>query len=174
MPRKHRSSLKNALLSEWQSTGKLWLVVCTLLSLLAGVYFAVLSDGFAAYADFCLPDGAPPVFFLPFLWMLGFLLIGAAAGAVLSVKEKCFIYHKKRGLVFCVATFALMLVWAPVYFVLEFFFLGVLIICAAIALSLFTVLEFFTMRRLPAISMLFLWGWLLFLLYLNLATLFLN
>ena len=174
MSRKHHSSLKNIILSEWQSTAKLSVLICTILSLFAGVYFAVLSDGFAAYSAFCLPDGAPPTFFMPFLWIIGFILLGASAGAVVSIREKCFLPHKKRGLLLCAITFALMLIWAPVFFLLEFFFLGVLIICAAITLSLFAVLEFLTMRRLPAISMLFFWGWLLFFLYLNLAVLFLN
>ena len=174
MPRKHHSSLKNIILSEWQSTGKLYVIAFTLLSLIAGVYFAVLSDGFASYADFCLPDGAPPTFFLPFLWIMGFLLLGASAGAVMSVREKCYFRHKKRGLFLCALTFFLLLLWAPVFFLFEFFFLGVLIICVALALSLFAVLELLAMRRLPAISMLFFWLWLLFLLYLNLAILFLN
>ena len=174
MPRKHHSSLKNTLRSEWQSTGKLSVIVCTWLSLAAGVCSAVLSDGFASYSDFYLPDGAPRTFFLPFLWILGFLLLGASAGAVVSVREKYCFHHKKRGLLLCAATIMLVFLWAPVFFLLEFFFLGVLIICAAIALSLFAVLEFLAMRRLPALSMLFFWVWLLFLLYLNLAVLFLN
>ncbi len=174
MPRKHHSSLKNKILSEWQSTNKLSVLLCSLISLAAGVYCAVASNGFAAYAVLCLPDSAPPVFFLPFLWILGFLLLGVAVGSVLSVSEKCFLYHKRRGLLFSLITFALALLWSPVFFGLGFFFLGVLIICSAVVLTLFSVFEFFAARMIAGITMLFFWFWLLFMLYLNLAVLFLN
>ncbi len=174
MPRKHRSSLKNKILSEWQSTNKPAVIICTLLSLFTGIYCAVVSNGFAAYSVLCLPDSAPPVFFLPFLWIIGFLLLGIAAGSVIFVREKCFFYHKKRGLLFLFITYALTTLWSPVFFGGGLFFLGVLIICTSVAFSLFSVFELFAVRLIPGIAMLFFWAWLLFLLYLNLAILFLN
>ena len=174
MPRKRHSSLKNKILSEWQSTNKLCVILSTLISLVAGVYCAVASNGFAAYSLLCLPDGAPPVFFLPFLWIFGFLLLGVSIGSTLSVNEKCFFYRKRRGLLFSLITFVLTLLWSPIFWGLGFFFLGVLIICSAIVLTLFSVFELFSVRMIAGITMLFFWFWLLFLLYLNLAVLFLN
>ena len=174
MPRKHRPSIKNRIRSEWQNTNKFAVAVCTVISVLTGVYFAVLADGFASYPSFCLPDGAPPVFFLPFLWVVGFFLLGVSLGICASVKEKHCLYHKKRGLFFLLYTFVLVLLWAPVFFRFELFFIGIILLCSSIAFALFATLEILTTSRIASISMLFFWLWLLFLLYLNLAILFLN
>ena len=174
MPRKHRPSLKNRIRSEWQCTSKLTVSVCTVVAVLAGVYFAVLADGFASYPSFCLPDGAPPVFFLPFLWVWGFFLLGASAGICASVKEKHCLHHKKRGLWFILAVFATILLWAPVFFRFELFFIGIILLCIAIISTIFATLEILTTSRIASILMLLFWLWLLFLLYLNLAILFLN
>ena len=173
MPRKYHFSLKNKFLSEWQNTNKLAVSLCIITSLIISIYFALLSDSFSSYADFCLPDGAPPAFLLPFLWILGFLLLGLSAGSLFSIKEKCFRIRKKHGLLYVFSLFALTLLWSPVFFGGLFFF-GVLIICIASALTLFLILELFSLRLIPSVAMLIFWLWLLFLLYLNLAVLFLN
>lgn len=167
-------SLKNKLHSELCGTDIRAAAVFAALCLILGILSAFVSGSFDAYDELCLPEAAPPAFVFPIIWSVLYLLIGGATGLVVASCDRCLSVQKSRGLVYFFAMLALNLLWSPVFFGGEMYFVAFVIVCAIAALTFFTLLCYSNISVISTFIMLAYLIWVIFAAYLNLAILFLN
>ena len=174
MSRAKCKSIKCKIRSEWQCINITAVLIGAVVSLMLALMSACLCGRFDLYGELCLPDCAPASFVFPIVWSLLYILIGAAAGAVVSNCDRCLCVHKNRGLLYFAVMFILSLLFSPVFFGAGLFFCGFVILAGVTVLCFFVIICFCRIYFICGAAMFVFWLWLVFMLYINLAVLFLN
>lgn len=174
MGKRLRCSLKNKILCELSCVNFKVVIIFSVVCLILGILSAFVAGGFDLYGSLCLPASAPPSFVFPIIWSVLYLLIGAATGIVVLTCDKCYGVSKARGLLYFTVMFLLNLLWSPIFFGCQLFFVAFVVLCAMIVLTFFVILCYSNISFVCGLIMFIYQLWLLFAAYLNLAIIFLN
>ena len=120
------------------------------------------------------PSFTPPGFLFPIVWTVLYLLIGAAAGSALSIREPCAGDDKTRGILLFAVMIIFNYVWYPLFFCSFSFFAALIDIAAMIVLTYFIFIYFRRFCRICALAFIPYFLWLVFAFILNLAVILLN
>jgi len=142
--------------------------------LLCGILSAVSVGSFSLFSEIVRPRFTPPAFLFPIVWTFLYLLIGAAAGAVICQKERALDICRYRGLLLFVIMMVFNFIWAPLFFGARAFFAALCAIIMMILLTVFTIGYFYRIYKISAAAMALYLVWLIFAAYLNLAVIILN
>ncbi len=126
------------------------------------------------YRLFEKPPGAPPSFVFPIVWTFLYLLIGAAAGAVLCVKDRALAADKWRGLLLFGIMLVFNLIWSPLFFGMGAFFAAFLTVIVMIAATLCVISAFGRIFFVSTAAMVIYLIWLIYAAYLNIGVIVLN
>lgn len=117
------------------------------------------------------PDIYPEPKWFGIVWTALFTLMGVAVAII------CAAWGARRrtsAIIAFVVLFVLLMAWTPVFFALHQMTAALVLICVIIALTLLTIVLFWSVRRLAAILMIPLLGWVIFATVLNYEFLRLN
>lgn len=154
-------------------------LVCTLFCgiVLTVAYFVIRSITGSPYRmmlELGISDIMPPVWLFSLLQMLGFLVIGCAAGLVLGWKDSSCAVEKYRGALFFVLMAVIELCWYPTLFGGGLVFLCVLEAVLMTCLSLMVAYSFFRISGLSGILLSLHSIWIIYLLIFTCAVFFRN
>lgn len=145
--------------------------------LLLGFISAMISRNWSFglfYRLFEKPPGSPPAFVFPIVWTFLYLLIGAAAGAVVCVNERALAADKWRGLLFFGIMLVFNLIWSPLFFGAGAFFAAFLAIIVMIVATLCVISAFRRIFFVSTAAMTVYLIWLIYAAYLNIGVIALN
>lgn len=151
-----------------------FVLLLSLGSLLLGIVSALLGGGHSLYYHIRLPHFAPSAFAMWLVWTVVYLLIGAAAGLVVSAVQSCQIRFLKRGLIWWSIGLVLNLIWFPLFFGACAWLLALILIPAMIFFAFLTIRSFIRTSLLSAIIMVLYSGWLFICLFLQITVILCN
>ena len=169
-----KSKWAGKLRAEWCRIDLKCVIIGAVIVLLCGFLSALAGGSTEAFQKLIKPKGTPPAFLFPIIWIILYLLIGGAAGAIAGVKERSLEAAKYRGLFYFVLQMIVNFVWSPLFFGSGAYLIALLAIFAMILLTLMTILYFKRIYTLPAIAMGIYFVWLLYACYLNFGIVLLN
>ncbi len=149
-------------------------IIGAVLTLLIGFLSSLIGGSREAFEEAVKPKGVPPTFLFPIIWTVLYILIGSAAGAVWSVKDKALQEAKFRSLFSFILMMVFNFIWYPLFFGASAYLSAFLAILAMLILSFFTAFRFWNIFKVcgAAIGVYILW--LLYAAYLNFGVLILN
>ena len=116
------------------------LLLCLAVPLAAGGVSALLSGGMDSYDTLRQPPLSPPGWVFPVVWSILYLLMGYASYRILTAYAGP--DRKRKALVLYGAQLLLNVLWAPVFFGLQWRLAALLLLIALWILILFTIRSF--------------------------------
>lgn len=127
----------------------------------------------AMYYMLVKPPLSPPRVLFPIVWTILYILIGGAAGAIWC-SHCCGDAQKYKGLLFFSIMMVFNIVWSPLFFAGNAYFLALIDIFIMIVLTVLTICWFGRCNAACALAMAIYLVWLLFAFYLNLGIVLYN
>lgn len=141
------------------------LVISLVISLGAGLLGTLLSGGMRTYETTYKPPFAPPGWLFPVVWTILYVLMGIAAYLVSQSKSP----QKEQALQVYAIQLALNVLWAPLFFGLERYFLAFIVLILLWIAILATIRQFAKINPCAGRLLIPYLLWVTFAGYLNLA-----
>ena len=151
-----------------------FLLLCGFVFLASGFLSAFFTGGSELYSDILLPSFAPPAFVFPLVWSILYLLIGASFGIVFLDKRKGLSTEKRKGLILLILQHLFNLIWYPLFFGAQNFFVSLVDILIMIFLTVLVIYFFSAISKTATVFLFIYLLWLVFAALLNAGALVLN
>lgn len=152
-------------------------LIVAIIVLLCGIFsaaFTTLCGGRCSmYYILIRPPFSPPRTFFPIIWTILYLLIGGAAGAIRG-SRCCHDSHKYRALLVFAVMMIFNIIWLPLFFAANAFFLALIDILIMMVLTAWLVALFWRCSVTAGLIMAVYLLWLLFSFFLNFGIILFN
>ena len=169
-----KRKIRSTVSSELCCINKRCAIIGAVIILLCGILSAISTGSFSLFSEIKRPGLTPPAILFPIVWTVLYLLIGAAAGAVVCQKDRVLEVCRYRGLLLFVIMMVFNFIWSPLFFGARAFFAALCAIVMMIILTVFIIGYFGRIYKISAAALALYLLWLLFAAYLNLAVIILN
>lgn len=147
------------------------LSVCIAIPLAAGLVSSFLSPNTkAVYEQLIKPPLSPPAWVFPVVWTILYVLMGIALCMIKDSKSK----SKDKAIKFFYIQLAINVLWSPVFFSLQLYFVSLIILLVLWAMVLITTIRFRMIDTVAGNLLIPYLVWLTFAAYLNMGIACLN